>query len=398
MSKAVRLYELASEASLGLDEALVTLWDGGLEDVEGPETLISGSGLTHARRLLGIPGPRDLGRCSYWREVLKMDAQEFLDLTASLGVKCSPDARKLPKGAVQKLRRIAAERGVAVIVPPTVSADEHMPAEPELEWRTIGRERLFRCLSAQELIGIHETLVDDFAASDDPIDPPGLRDIGLIESAATRPETAHGDQRKYPTVEMGAAALIHSVVHNHAFHNGNKRAALVSFLVFLDENNFVVTCEEVDLFRFVLRVAQHRLVPKHWSLRADREALEIAQWVRSNSRPIDRIERLIKWRKLRGILTSYGCTLKHGSVGNRIWIERKVKRGRLFLREHTLRVQVAYGDEGREVERDTLKHIRQELELDEGHGIDSEIFYGSARAPGDFILQYRKTLSRLAKL
>lgn len=398
MVKAVRLSELASEASLELDEALVTLWDGGLESVDGPDSQLGGSDLTRARRLLGIPGPRDLGRCSYWRDVLNMSDQQFLDLTADLGIKCSADARRLPKGAVQKLRRIAAEKSIPVIIPAKPIVSEELPPEPELQWRCVGRERLFRCLTADELIAIHETLVADFAGSDDPIDPPGLRDVGLIHSAAMRPETAHGEEKKYPTVEMATAALMHSVVHNHAFHNGNKRAALVALLVFLDENGFVVTADEADLFRFVLRVAQHRLVPKHWSQRSDREVLEIAQWIRSNSRLIDKTERLVKWRKLRGILASYGCNLSHGKVGNRMNVERTVKRGRIFPRDHILRVQVAYGDEGREVERDTLKRIRQELQLDEEHGIDSEIFYGSARAPSDFILQYRKILSRLAKL
>ncbi|MFI7284677.1 type II toxin-antitoxin system death-on-curing family toxin [Micromonospora chersina] len=295
---------------------------------------------------------------------------------------------------------MAEERKVPAVIPNQTRRVAPEKQAPPLEWRVVGKVRQFKCLASQDLLGIHNALVEDFARSADPIEPPGPRDMGLVESASMRPQTALGETRKYPSVEMGAAALLHSIVHNHAFHNGNKRTALVAMLVFLDENDVTVTCHEDDLFRFVLRVAQHRVVPRHWDQLADREVLDIAQWIKSSSRLIDRVERQIKWHKLRSILNSYDCTLQHAKVGNRINIQRTVEDRVIFglSRSRTLRVQVAYGDEGREVERDTVRHIRRSLRLDDDHGIDSEIFYGGARMPTDFIVAYRKTLTRLAKL
>ena len=64
-----------------------------------------------------------------------------------------------------------------------------------------------------------------------------------------------------------------------------------------------------------------------------------------------------------------------------------------------LRVQTYYGDEGREIEKNTVNRIRHDLELDDLHGIDSGAFYENDPASlSEFIIRYRKTLRRLARL
>ena len=398
MVRGVRFADLAAEARLELDEALVTLWDNGLDSLRSGNDTLSGADLSRARRSLGLPGTRDLARCAYWRERLKLSEKDFSLLLGSLQIHYSPLSRNLPKGAISKLRRVAEERDAPAVVASTAKPQRKLDPAPPFVWRIIGRERVLKYLTADDLGAIHWELVQDFADSDDPISPPGVRDIGLVESAAMRPQTSLGGERKYKTTELAAAALLHSTVHNHAFHNGNKRTALVAFLVFLDQCDVMVTCDEDELFKFILRVAQHRVVPRHWDQLADREVQEIAHWIRTNSRGIDRAERLIKWHKLRGILATYDCILSYANVGNRVNIERETRSRSLFSRSKKLRVQAAYGDEGREVDRDALRHIRKGLHLDEEHGIDSELFYGASKAPSDFILKYRKTLARLAKL
>jgi death on curing protein len=55
---------------------------------------------------------------------------------------------------------------------------------------------------------------------------PGLRDIGLLESALARPQhlATYGDR---PDVAALAAAYGYGVVRNHPFIDGNKRTSLV---------------------------------------------------------------------------------------------------------------------------------------------------------------------------
>jgi len=268
-------------------------------------------------------------------------------------------------------------------------------------WKPPGHCRDVVPLSTEEVCQIHDALTEDFVASGDPIEPPGVRDENLLHSAVSRPETAMGGVKKYSTVEAYAAALLHSLVHNHPFHNGNKRTALVTMLVFLDRNNILLTCSEQALFKHVLLVAQHGLVPSVASQRADREVIVIAEWICANSRPIQRGERNLRWRELRKILGQQGCTMGTPLPGNKIKIERTITSpGRLRIpRTRKLKVTAGYRNDGSEVDVNQINYIRRELHLDEEHGYDGEYFYGKGRqAPDAFIGQYRTLLKRLARL
>lgn len=69
----------------------------------------------------------------------------------------------------------------------------------------------------------------------------GVRDMGLVESAAARPQYTVFGEDAYPTLLEKAAALVHSVAVNHPFENGNKRAALTAAFVFLAQNGWCIT-------------------------------------------------------------------------------------------------------------------------------------------------------------
>jgi death-on-curing family protein len=243
-------------------------------------------------------------------------------------------------------------------------------------------------LDATEIEGIHELLVEDFRRGRDPIEPPGVRDETLLGAAAFRPHTSIGQELKYPSVAMAGAALFHALVHDHAFHNGNKRTALVSLLVFLDKNGYVLPVEQDILYDYVLQLAQHRVLPddERNGERSDREVIEVARWLQRNMRKVSRQERRLKWHQLRSILNKYDCTLDV-VPGNRINVERAGRR-----------IQVGYRDEGTEVEPSTIKKIRAAFELDEAHGYDSDIFYNAEAAVDEFVNKYRRTLDRLAKV
>ena len=59
-----------------------------------------------------------------------------------------------------------------------------------------------------------------------------VRDVGLLAAAAARPRvTVFGDEA-YPTFENKAAALLHSLVRNHALVDENKRLAWSATRIF----------------------------------------------------------------------------------------------------------------------------------------------------------------------
>ena len=54
-----------------------------------------------------------------------------------------------------------------------------------------------------------------------------VRDVSLLDSAAARPRSSAFGEDAYPSLELKAAALLHSVARNHALADGNKRLATV---------------------------------------------------------------------------------------------------------------------------------------------------------------------------
>ncbi|GAA2745411.1 MULTISPECIES: type II toxin-antitoxin system death-on-curing family toxin [Kitasatospora] len=72
----------------------------------------------------------------------------------------------------------------------------------------------------------------------------GVRDLGLLASAAHRPESQMFGVEAYPELFEKAAALLHSLAVNHPFVDGNKRTAWMSTAVFLDLNG--VDMAEID--------------------------------------------------------------------------------------------------------------------------------------------------------
>jgi death-on-curing protein len=60
----------------------------------------------------------------------------------------------------------------------------------------------------------------------------------------------------YPTLNLKAAALLHSSCRNDALVDGNKRLAWLAATVFLDLNSVMVTLSDDQAFELVMRVAE----------------------------------------------------------------------------------------------------------------------------------------------
>ena len=87
-------------------------------------------------------------------------------------------------------------------------------------------------------------------------DPPPIRDIGLLGSAAARPQTTVFGADAYPDLFEKAASLLHSVVNNHALVDGNKRLGWLATAVFLDINGTdIAQASNDDVYDLVLEVA-----------------------------------------------------------------------------------------------------------------------------------------------
>lgn len=89
--------------------------------------------------------------------------------------------------------------------------------------------------------------------------PVEARDLGLLESAAVRPRASAFGADAYPTLHDKAAALLHSIVRNHALVDGNKRLGLAAVISFYGLNGRRLTMTNAEAYDFVMRVAAGHL-------------------------------------------------------------------------------------------------------------------------------------------
>lgn len=99
-----------------------------------------------------------------------------------------------------------------------------------------------------------------------------VRDRTVLESAVARPQASAFGQDAYPTIYEKAAALLHSLILNHPFVDGNKRSGTVALVAFLQQNDVQPDWEIQDAYSFIIAVAEG----KH-------DVPTIAAWLRSNT-------------------------------------------------------------------------------------------------------------------
>ena len=99
----------------------------------------------------------------------------------------------------------------------------------------------------------------------------GIRDLGLLESAVERPKSTFDGVSLYPDLFTKAAALMHSLLKNHAFVDGNKRTAYSSCGVFLRLNGYKFENMHKKSLEFALNVENNSL-----------KLEEIADWIKKH--------------------------------------------------------------------------------------------------------------------
>ena len=104
-------------------------------------------------------------------------------------------------------------------------------------------------LTIEEVLLLHARLIQRTGGSG------GVRDMGSLESALTRPQATFEGQDLYPDLWSKAAALMQSLIRNHPFVDGNKRAALTATGLFLELNGYMLTASNDEAAHFALRAA-----------------------------------------------------------------------------------------------------------------------------------------------
>jgi death on curing protein len=89
-------------------------------------------------------------------------------------------------------------------------------------------------ITVKEAIKIQGILIDEFGGTH------GVRDMGALESAINRPYATFNSVELYPNPVEKAIAIIESIIVNHPFIDGNKRAGYVLMRLFLLKQGMIL--------------------------------------------------------------------------------------------------------------------------------------------------------------
>ena len=104
-------------------------------------------------------------------------------------------------------------------------------------------ERVY--LTVAEVMAIHHHQIEEYGGGH------GLLDQGALEAAVFRPQTGY-----YNDLSEEAAALLESLVNNHAFVDGNKRVGFAAMHTFLLLNGFDLDVSGKAAYDFMLKTME----------------------------------------------------------------------------------------------------------------------------------------------
>ena len=125
--------------------------------------------------------------------------------------------------------------------------------------------RSWRWINKSALIMLHDESLAEHGGG------AGVRNPGLLDSALSRPLNvlAYGDPQSPPDVATLAASYGVGLAKNHAFVDGNKRAAFLAVGLFLALNGWRLQCSQAEATLTILAVAAGEVSEE-----------ELARWLR----------------------------------------------------------------------------------------------------------------------
>jgi death-on-curing protein len=280
-----------------------------------------------------------------------------------------------------------------------------------LRWtRIVGDEEPY---DTSKGIGIHDVLrahfliVDFFVESQQRgVGGVGPRDLNLLHSAINRQFVGFEGKEKWPDPLQKCATLLFGIVKNHAFHDANKRTAFLVALYQLDRQFRTPKIAQKDFEDFLVDVADSRLdrFARFKEISREQEDAEIVfiyDFLRRNTREIDKRSRTVTFHELNQLLRQHGFELVN-PVKNYIDLVRiEYKRtipivGKRERRQVRI-AQVGFPGWKRQVGKGTIRAVREAAGLTAEKGYDSKVFFEGADPLNALISQYEGPLRRLAR-
>jgi death on curing protein len=118
-------------------------------------------------------------------------------------------------------------------------------------------------------IAVHRRQLAEHGGAD------GVRDMGLLDSALSRPRHLFAYSDPTPDIPALAAAYAFGIAKNHAFIDGNKRTAFVVCRSFLLFNGYDMTATKEERYKTFLDLAAGMI-----------NELQLVEWLTRNTKKI----------------------------------------------------------------------------------------------------------------
>jgi len=133
-------------------------------------------------------------------------------------------------------------------------------------------------MSAADLENIHTYVQEHFFKL-----TVGIKDKGLLDSIANRPNQRNYEIIQYPNIYSKAASIMEAIIRWHPFADGNKRTALLATSLYLHINGFQLIIP-LSAVRFRVEIA----LEKETDPKSNEKLLRrITKWIKQRSARID---------------------------------------------------------------------------------------------------------------
>lgn len=123
-------------------------------------------------------------------------------------------------------------------------------------------------LTEKDIITLNIYVINKYS----PKEQIGVKEPTALNMLVNAPKQYVFGQEQYPTIELKGANLVRNIVKKHVFHNGNKRTAFISLIVFLELNGYKVMVSNKEAVNYMVKLATE-----------DINEDEIAVWIREHS-------------------------------------------------------------------------------------------------------------------
>lgn len=277
-------------------------------------------------------------------------------------------------------------------------------------------------LTKESLINLHELLSKNTHLLEkmDPVEPKGVKNINLLESAINRQLTGYGDYYKYSDCFSNCATLLYGVIKNHSFHNGNKRVGLLGLIKHLYINGYVLDpkMSSKELYEFLIAIADSSL--QNFGLKnkkrypfirskkekknnpdwdVDTQVRFMAFWIKKNAKPKkNTFKGEVKLSHLKKMLDNKQIILEQSGSNVEVYIEEENKfLGIPLGTKKTNRKQYSIGNNRTSIEKTTLNKLRKDFKLTKADGVDDTFFYSEDCFLDFEIKTFKGLIYRLSK-